>query len=179
MDKRKEANRRVKSSITEALLSLMYQKSFSDISITELIRTANVARTSFYRNYESKEDVLITLIEDVLDQFREVIECEKEDYYTYQNILRSFEFFEQYRSYVLDLYLFGYGSILLEKLNQFHEEVAGTMPYSSIERYQLYMYMGALFNTAIVWLRGGAKERAEDIAGMFCDVWGIPKKEEE
>ena len=70
MDKRKEANRRVKSSITEALLSLMYQKSFSDISITELIQTANVARTSFYRNYESKEDVLITLIGDVLDQFK-------------------------------------------------------------------------------------------------------------
>ena len=80
MDKRKEANRRVKSSITEALLSLMYQKSFSDISITELIRTANVARTSFYRNYESKEDVLITLIEDVLDQFKEAIENENYDY---------------------------------------------------------------------------------------------------
>ena len=47
MDKRKEANMRVKSSITRALLNLMHQKSFSDISISEIIRTAGVARVSF------------------------------------------------------------------------------------------------------------------------------------
>ena len=66
MDKRKEANIRVKSNITKALFRLMHEKSFSDISITELIRDAGVARVSFYRNYDSKEDVLVTLIEDIL-----------------------------------------------------------------------------------------------------------------
>lgn len=74
---------------------------------------------------------------------------------------------------MLDLYHFGYGSILLEKLNQFHEEVAGNMPNRSIERYELYMYMGALFNTAIKWIQNGTGESEEDIAGMFCRVCGI------
>ena len=54
MDKRKEENIRVKKSITEALLKLMHEKSFSDISITEIIRSAKVARASFYRNYDFK-----------------------------------------------------------------------------------------------------------------------------
>ena len=119
MDKRKEANIRVKSSITKALFELMHNKSFSDISISELIRSAGVARVSFYRNYDSKEDVLMTLIDDVLEQFRGTIDSDEVNYYTYQNIRRSFEYFKKYGNFVLDLYQFGYGSILLEKLNCF------------------------------------------------------------
>lgn len=174
MDKRKEANMRVKKSITEALLGLMQKKSFSDISITEIIRTAGVARVSFYRNYNSKEDVLTTLIEDVLEQFRNEIYYEGAAYYTYQNVLKSFQYFKTYSRYVLDLYLFGYGSILLEKLNQSHEMIAGTMPSHSIEKYKLYMYIGALYNTAVIWINNGTKENAEDIARMFCETCGIP-----
>ncbi|MCI7813416.1 MAG: TetR/AcrR family transcriptional regulator [Lachnospiraceae bacterium] len=173
MDKRKEANMRVKNSITKALFHLMHEKSFSDISISELIRVAGVARVSFYRNYDSKEDVLVTLIEDVLEQFRDTIDWSKTDYYTYGNIYRSFEYLEKYGDFVLDLYRFGYASILLGKLNQFHEDIAGIMPNNSIEKYQLYMYMGALFNTAIMWLQNGTKEDVGDITRMFCEMCGI------
>lgn len=174
MDKRKEANMRVKRNITEALLGLMQKKSFSDISITEIIQTARVARVSFYRNYNSKEDILTTLIEDVLEQFRDEICYEDAAYYTYQNVLKSFQYFKAYSRYVLDLYLFGYGSILLEKLNDSHEMIAGTMPNHSIEKYKLYMYIGALYNTAVIWINNGTKENVEDIARIFCETWGIP-----
>lgn len=173
MDKRKEANMRVKGRITKALFELMHQKSFSDISVSEIIRKADVARVSFYRNYDSKEDVLLTLVEDVLEKFRDTIDCNETNYYTYPNIRRSFEYFKKYGNFVLDLYKFGYGSILLEKLNQFHEEIAGTMPNSSIEKYKLYMYMGALFNTAIMWIQNGTQESEEDITRMFCETCGI------
>lgn len=173
MDKRKEANLRVKHSITEALLGLMREKSFSDISITEIIQTAKVARASFYRNYDSKEDVLATLIEDILEKFREEISGEGTEYYNYPNVLRSFQYFEKYSRYVLDLYFFGYGSLLLEKLNQFHEIIAGTMRNHSVEKYKLYMYIGALFNTAVIWLRNGTVENVEDIAMQFCQSCGI------
>lgn len=173
MDKRKEANLRVKGSIVKALLTLMHEKSFSDISISELIQTAGVARVSFYRNYDSKEDVLLTLIEDVLEQYWDAIDGSEENYYSYDNVCRGFQYLKKYGSFVLDLYEFGYGSILLERLNWFHEQIAGTMPNRSIEKYQIYMYIGALYNTAIVWLQNGAKESAEDIAGIFCKMWGI------
>lgn len=66
VDKRKEENLRVKINITNTLFRLMEQKSLAEISITELVKGAGVARASFYRNYESKEDVLVTLIRDVL-----------------------------------------------------------------------------------------------------------------
>lgn len=176
MDKRKEANLRVKERITTTLFHLLEQKSISEISVSEIIAGAGVARASFYRNYSSKESVIPTLIADVLETFRETIQYDENNFYTYENVRRSFEYFSRYETQVLDLHRFGYGSILLEMLNQFHEEVAGTMAYRSIERYKLYIYIGSLYNTAMIWLQGGQKESVDEIADMFyvtCAIHNI------
>lgn len=39
--------------------------------------------------------------------------------------------------------------------------IAVTLPY------RLYIYIGALYNTAMMWLQGGRKESVEEIAGLF------------
>ena len=176
MDKRKEANIRVKKSITTTLFHLLEQKSISEISVSEIISGAGVARASFYRNYSSKESVITTLIADVLENFRETIQYDGNNFYTYENVRRSFDYFSRYEAQVLDLHRFGYGSILLEMLNQFHEEVAGTMAHRSIERYTLYIYIGSLYNTAMIWLQGGQKESVEEISDMFFKTCAIRNK---
>lgn len=169
MDKRKAENLRVKQSITNALFTLMREKSLSDVQITELVGRAGVARASFYRNYDSKEDVLNTLIRDVLEQFRGEINTEQDSFYCYENILLSFQYFLKYRDYILNLCRSGFLSALLEELNRFHESVEGTMASSSILRYQLYAYIGALLNTGLVWLSGDARTSPEDMARYFWD----------
>lgn len=171
MDKRKEANLRVKMSITNALFQLLKEKSISEISISEIIKKAGVARASFYRNYATKESVLTTLISDILDHYRSNLKNEGDYFYTYENIHMSFAYFQRYAEYVLDLHRYGYGSLILQKLNQFHEEVAGTMSVKSIERYKLYMYMGSLYNTAMIWIQNGMKESIDEITDMFYNVW--------
>lgn len=174
MDKRKEANLRVKRNITNALFSLMREKSLTDIHITEIIQKAGVARASFYRNYCSKEDVLVTLIRDVLDQFSEKMNLESGTFYTYENILLSFQYFRDNREYVLNLYRSGFASVLLEELNHFHEGVEGSMSVASIQKYELYMYIGALLNTALVWLAQGSKTSPEEMARFFVNrVFGM------
>lgn len=170
MDKRREANQRVKQRITDELFSLMSQKSLADIHITELVEGAGVARASFYRNYCSKEDVLVTLIRDVLDAFREEMAVDPDGLYAYQNVLLSFQYFKRYQRYILDLYRSGFFTVLLEELNHFHESVEGTMSSSSIERYQLYLYIGALLNTAIVWLSEDDKTSPEDMARFLLST---------
>lgn len=169
MDKRKEANLRVKQSITNALFSLMQEKSLSDIHITEIIQKAGVARASFYRNYCSKEDVLVTLIRDVLDQFSEEMNLESGTFYTYENVLLSFQYFKDNRKYVLNLYHSGFSSVLLEELNHFHEGIEGFMSVASIQKYQLYMYIGALLNTALVWLAQDLEISPEEMARFFLE----------
>lgn len=167
MDKRKEANLRVKKNITDALFHLLEQKSISQITISEIIKKAGVARASFYRNYASKESVITTLISDVLEEFRSKMKSDGENFYTYENVRMGFEFFSRYERLVLDLHRFGYGSIILEMLNHFHEDVAGSMPRNSIKRYELYIYIGSLYNSALMWLNSGKQESIEELTNLF------------
>lgn len=65
---------RSKLALKEALLSLMAAKSFSQVSITEIVETANYNRGTFYTHYENKEalldEVLGELIEELIAAFR-------------------------------------------------------------------------------------------------------------
>ena len=169
MDKRREANQRVKKCITDALFSLLEEKRLSDIRISEIIERAGVARASFYRNYRTKEDVLVTLIRDVLERFGEEMRLDQGTFYTYENILLSFRYFQNNREYILNLCRSGFVSILLEELNHFHESVEGSMPVASIDKYELYLYIGALLNTALIWLHQGCETPVEALAAFFLE----------
>ena len=48
-----------KSLIVQSLLELMKKKSFQEIKITEICKKAGVSRLSYYRNFESKEDIVL------------------------------------------------------------------------------------------------------------------------
>ena len=168
MDKRKEANLRVKTAITDTLFDLMSEKNLHDISITELIQKAGVARVSFYRNYSSKEDVLVSLVKDVLDDFRENADYDMSNPYTLHHIKRTFEYFLKYKRYMINLYHSGFGSMVLEELNNFHRSIMPE-PKTNSERYHLYMYMGSLYNTVIYWLQEENPVDIEEIAQTILD----------
>lgn len=63
----KEANKVTKECLQTALIQLMSQKPFEKITITELVRRSGVSRTAFYRNYESKEEILNEVCRSFID----------------------------------------------------------------------------------------------------------------
>ena len=152
MDKRLEANRKVREAITKALFEMMEVQEISKITISDLIKKAGVARISYYRNYETKEDILVGLVHDVLDDFRDTADYDLSDFCSLKHIRRIFTYFDQYRNYVINLYKSGYGTMLLNELNQFHEYIAGDMSANSPDRYSIYAFIGAVYNTAMIWL---------------------------
>lgn len=170
MDKRKEANLRVKKAITDSLFQMMEGRPLSEITITEIIKTSGVARVSFYRNYSSKEDVLITLVRDILDEFRETADYDLSDVYSTHHLKRVIEYFIKNRSYVLNLYHSGYGTMLLNELNLFHESIAGNMPASSETRYKLYIYMGAIYNASIIYLSEESPKPVDDLVRVLSSA---------
>ena len=48
----------LKGYIAESLLFLMRKKGFADISIGEITDKAGVNRSSYYRNFDSKDDII-------------------------------------------------------------------------------------------------------------------------
>ncbi|WP_058302722.1 TetR/AcrR family transcriptional regulator [Gorillibacterium timonense] len=54
-----------KALLKEALLSLMQENHFRDITIMKIVEKADLNRGTFYKNYQYKEDILDEIIEDV------------------------------------------------------------------------------------------------------------------
>ena len=52
----------IMNSVENSLVALLREKPFNDIFICELCERAGVGRSSFYRYYASKEDVMISLL---------------------------------------------------------------------------------------------------------------------
>lgn len=58
--------------ITESLLTLLEDKAIEDISISELCDNAGIGRASFYRNYNSKEDILKAYINKLFNGWKAI-----------------------------------------------------------------------------------------------------------
>ena len=59
-----ESNAITRESLEISLLQLLDKKDLKKITISELVERAGVSRAAFYRNYESKEDRIISLAVD-------------------------------------------------------------------------------------------------------------------
>lgn len=84
--------------LTEAFLSLLVKKPIEDISISELVDTAEVGRASFYRNYESKEDILKVYLNTLFREWTD--ECWENSGKPLSEIVRTMiSHFEKHRSF--------------------------------------------------------------------------------
>lgn len=62
---------RSRKEITGALLKLMEDQPYREISVKQIILETDLVRRTFYRNYESKDDVLDSIITDKILEYAE------------------------------------------------------------------------------------------------------------
>ncbi|MDO3413002.1 TetR/AcrR family transcriptional regulator C-terminal domain-containing protein [Saccharibacillus sp. CPCC 101409] len=66
--------RKSKAALKETLIRLMRQREFKHISITDLVRGADLNRGTFYKHYQTKEELLAEAVDDAIndlvDSFR-------------------------------------------------------------------------------------------------------------
>ena len=58
----------VKNEIMHAVMDLMSEKNYMDITVSDIINKAGVARASFYRNFDTISDVLDLIVENVSNE---------------------------------------------------------------------------------------------------------------
>ncbi len=75
----KRVNKQVKRTrdwVFNALLSLLDEKKYEDIKISNIADKAGVARQTFYRNYDGKDDIISKFIGEMVAEYLEKLESD-------------------------------------------------------------------------------------------------------
>ena len=92
MSKASMDNQRVKNQITEGLFSLLRKKSFSEITVTDIVREAKVARASYYRNFQNKEEIIEAAMDILRDELMKDIQYDDDEHiFNQENARAGFE----------------------------------------------------------------------------------------
>ncbi len=159
MNRKQELNALIKECITRALIKLMNEKPFDDITVTELVERAGVSRVSFYRNFQSKKHVLEEYLKQIWYEwekdYKKDITGEQNQFI--ESILRHF-----YKNKDFNLLLYKHGmSELIYEVVRWGAKIDESD--SNIESYIKSMVAGTVFGLADEWLRRGMQETAEEI----------------
>ena len=69
-----ESNAITRESLEISLLQLLDKKDLKKITISELVERAGVSRAAFYRNYESKEELLESIFQSTVSNITKSLE---------------------------------------------------------------------------------------------------------
>lgn len=156
-----------KRELKRALMELMNEKSYMDITITEIVNRAGVARMSFYRNYNSISDMIDDIITDMTSQFIDriypVISTNNEEKWR--------EFLTEFLSRIAkDNMKFRphnmkNSSVFFSRLNgQIQEKINEEAPVETINaKYAPIAKMGLINCIAEKWIDDGMKETPEEL----------------
>ena len=168
-------NSRVKKEIINSFFNLLAKKQFSEITVTDIVKNAGVARASYYRNFSTKEAIIEEYMNSFYDLIMKDIDYDDdENIFNKNNVLDGFERALSYcmvnKSYILSIYNNGFGSMIQDIFNNYIEYFAGNMPQNSIEQYKLYFISGAMFNVLIQWLKKGTVESPNEISKVCVSL---------
>ncbi len=173
---------RTRQQLQTALLALILEKGFDSVSIQEITDRADLARATFYLHARDKDELLWSVIEDLIHATEQEVLLSysgempaQAEYYGYRNI---FEHIERNQD-VYRVILGGKGSAeMTERVRQYM--VGETL--LDIERYHLYadlgqppeitarIVVGAILSLATLWLDAQNKYSATQIAGMLYEA---------
>ncbi|CAK8054817.1 TetR/AcrR family transcriptional regulator [Eupransor demetentiae] len=164
-------NIRVKNQIVEGLFSLLKEKPLSNIKISELIERSGVARVSYYRNFDDKEEILRYYLTDLTKTgHQQLIEYFKQhhdiEHPFEQRFVIAFRFFQENQvklQQLIDSGLSGYFFQFLQDL-RISDDAHRNTP---VNHYEHAVISGAIYSLQVEWLKSGAKESPEELAKIF------------
>lgn len=161
-----------KQCLAEALLRLMEERELDDISVTDICKEAGFSRMAYYRNFQSKRDILRQYLYFLADEFRaEALgKYPNHSSRSYEIILFGLTYFQGIRVLAERLINANLTSILQDGMNYYFETyLAGSE--SGLERhYAMYYYSGALVNIYTLWIARGLSEPPEYVANVIYDI---------
>jgi len=186
MDRRVQRTRKL---LRDAMMSLILEDGYDAISIQDITEKANLGRATFYLHFKDKDELLLDVMEQFIDEFMEQVPQISEAQWRLDDtkaIIRLFDFAAEH----YDLYrilIIGSGGITAA--NQLRRSVAaniagfiqqeidelGAQPVIPTE-FIANHFAGSLLSTIYWWLDSDLPYSVEEMAEMFQKVNLLDRK---
>lgn len=172
--------RRTRKWLQDALIELMKEKPFQDIQIKELTARAQVSRPAFYLHYLSKEDLLLSHVDVIFDEFHADIsrEIARGNINRKRFSLMLFEYWEQYAETLRMVIQAENPDILLDRLKEYvgviMKEIAAKTRKPAIDPRLQELIVGYVAGGAYMlltqWISNKMPFSAEQMARLFYEL---------
>lgn len=134
--------------VFQALMLLLEKETFEKITITKICTKAGINRSTFYRNYENKEDIVIQQLETDLRHITTLIENGSSETEVYHYIFTNC-------TYVLEVMELGLYNVVLKYLTQMQFRILnmdGIYINSPDDRLITTYHLAGIINMFLNWL---------------------------
>lgn len=170
---------RSKKWIMEALIELMNHKTFQEITINELTKHAGLGRKTFYRNFNSKEEVLDAYLNNLISQFLTNISA-ADNIAPKVTLLELFTLCEKNKPFLIGLQKSKMLGYLLEQWNValpvIHSSVRSRIPNfpnSDTQiglEYTLAFNTGGVWNVLVKWINTGMLQTPQELTNIVMKL---------
>ncbi len=162
--------------LSDALLKLMEIKPYADITITDICSKAGVSRMTYYRNYNSKEEIVVDYFEMVgLKYIDQVLNLNLTS--LQQFAVQAFRYYRENNQFIMLLNEASLTNLILDSFNKNFSNIATNIFEENLNlphrRYGVYFFAGALYNIFTQWAKSGMEETDEEMASIITALMNI------
>lgn len=165
--------------IFEALLTLMKEKSFEEIKISDICLKAMVNRSTFYAHYNDKYELLVALLDELKGNLLSELEKNENDINTKEFFMKMLEILINHidnkreiysailvnnrNSIMMDILFDVANKDIAKRLENNKAVIKSNIPSEIITKF----YLGAILSTGMEWLINNSKYSKEELIKYF------------
>lgn len=170
---------KAQTAFVNTLLQQMQVKPFNQISVSELSEAAEYDRRTFYRYFQTKEDILYLYSAVLLEAMAN--DMKREALTPRSGFLAYFKFWDTHRDFLTLLEKQGFLYFLAEKQDQLLYQHVGLSVQDNLpnrleqvpefSQYAYYFTLGGLWQVLVFWIRTGMRQTPEQLTQYTLDLF--------
>ncbi|MDD5960353.1 MAG: TetR/AcrR family transcriptional regulator [Methanobrevibacter wolinii] len=157
-----------KDKILNSLVKLMKHKVYEIITIKEIADNAGVNRSTFYRNFKIKEDIIKYGLEKIMDEF--ILEFKLIQDKTHQNYIYTIlKTYYNHKDFILTVYeakqLYLFQEVYIKYFKDYLNKIN-----KKEDLYRLYYHIGGIYYFTLCWVSNGMDGNIKELSKIGSEI---------